>query len=109
MTSPVVMELKDTMKMSFLVPEGYTQENLPKPSNKAIFFEQREEKIIATIAFGGWASDSKIEFYRDSLKQILQKHKLKHTDVFSFYGYNPPFDLVNRRNEVAVELIDFQY
>jgi hypothetical protein len=37
----------------------------------------------------------------------LEKHNLTHTGKFSYLGYNPPFEVINRRNEVAVELINF--
>jgi hypothetical protein len=108
MTSPVVMELGDTAKMSFMVPNGYSIENLPNPGNDKIVFEKQEEKIVAAIRFDGWASDEKIELYKSILFQELAKEKLEHSDIITFLGYNPPFDLINRRNEVVVELINYK-
>jgi len=106
MTSPVVMELGDTTKMLFKVPEGYTLEQLPEPTNASIVFEKQEEKIMAAIRFDGWASDEKIAYYTHVLTEALLKEKIAHTGKFSFLGYNPPYDLINRRNEVVVELIN---
>ena len=40
MTTPVAMELGDTTKMLFKVPDGYTVEELPKPNNSKIVFEK---------------------------------------------------------------------
>ena len=108
MTSPVAMELGDTSKMSFMVPKGYSIEELPNPSNGKIVFEKQEEKIMAAIRFDGWADDEKIEHYISILMQELKKEKLSTTGNFTFLGYNPPYDLINRRNEVVVELINYK-
>ncbi|MDP4865589.1 MAG: heme-binding protein [Crocinitomicaceae bacterium] len=107
MTSPVTMEIDDSSKMSFMVPAGIDIENLPTPNNKQIYFEQKEEKIIAAISFGGWADDEKIEKYKLKLIAELAKNNLSHTGKFAYFGYNPPFEVINRRNEVAVELTNF--
>lgn len=107
MTTPVVMELGDTTKMSFKVPDGYTIEKLPQPNNSDIIFEQQKEKIIAAIRFDGWASDEKIKYYTSILTEELAKEKIEHKSTFSFLGYNPPYELINRRNEIAVELINY--
>lgn len=108
MTSPVVMEISDTSKMSFMVPKELSLDNLPKPKNKEIIFEKQNEKIIAAIQFDGWADDEKIEYYKSILIEELSKHNISHINKFSFLGYNPPFDLVDRRNEVVVEIIDYK-
>jgi len=108
MTSPVTMEIDDSSKMSFMVPAGIDLENLPAPNNKQIYFERKEEKIMAAISFGGWADDQKIEKYKLMLIAELEKNNLAHTGKFAYLGYNPPFEVINRRNEVVVELIDFK-
>lgn len=108
MTSPVLMELGDTAKMMFLVPKKYSLENLPNPKNSKIVFEKQEEKIIAAIRFDGWADDEKIEKYKTILRDELVKEKLNFRDKFMFLGYNPPYEVMNRRNEVVVELVDYK-
>jgi hypothetical protein len=107
MTSPVVIELGDTTKMLFKVPDGYTMENLPQPNNSNIEFEKQEEKIIAAIRFDGWASDEKIKNYTSILKEALAKEKIEHHTKFNFLGYNPPYEVMNRRNEITVELVNY--
>lgn len=104
MTSPVAMEIGDSTKMSFMVPSGYTEENLPKPNNDKIFFEKKEGSVMAAIRFGGWANDERIEEYKQKLIVLLQKEGISHSDKFMYLGYNPPYAVVNRRNEVVVEL-----
>jgi hypothetical protein len=108
MTSPVVMELGDTSKMMFMVPKNYNLKNLPNPNNSKIVFEKEEEKIIAAIRFDGWADDEKIKKYRSVLTNELVKEKLNYINKFSFLGYNPPYEVMNRRNEIVVELIDYK-
>lgn len=107
MTTPVVMEMGDTTQMYFKVPDGYTIEQLPQPKDSNIVFEKQSEKIMAVIRFSGWANDDKIQHYTAILKESLNKEKIEHTGHFRFLGYNPPYELVNRRNEVAVELINY--
>lgn len=108
MTSPVVMELGDTSKMRFMVPKNYTLKNLPTPKNDKIHFEKQEEKIMAAIRFDGWADDEKIEKYKSILRTELDKEQLNYIPKYIFLGYNPPFEVINRRNEVVVELINYK-
>ena len=104
MTSPVEMELKDSVTMKFMVPYKYSLDELPKPDNSSIQFKTEPEKYLAAIRFGGWADDKKIEEHKDALKKLLEKNNIKHFNNFSFLGYNPPFRMTNRRNEVVVEI-----
>lgn len=108
MTTPVAMELGDTTKMRFMVPKAYKMENLPSPTSGNILFEKQPERTVAAIRFDGWANDEKIEKYKLILIDELAKAKISHTNAFTFLGYNPPFEVVNRRNEVVVELIDYK-
>ena len=108
MTSPVTMTLEDSMTMMFMVPKNYNLKNLPNPKNSKIVFEKEEEKIIAAIRFDGWADDEKIEKYKSILTDELIKEKLNYINKFTFLGYNPPYEVMNRRNEVVVELINYK-
>ena len=59
---------------------------------------------MAAITFGGWANDEKIAFYKQKLESLLEKADIPYTDTFHFYGYNPPYEVFNRKNEVVIEL-----
>jgi effector-binding domain-containing protein len=104
MTSPVAMTIDDTSTMMFLVPKKYTKESLPKPNNGNIEFTEMPAKKIASITFSGWANDDKIKDYKAKLIAALNKNGIKYTTNFYFLGYNAPFELLNRKNEVIVEL-----
>jgi hypothetical protein len=104
MTSPVRMEIGDSSKMSFMVPKAYTVETLPKPNNSKIYFESDSQKVMAAIEFGGWANDDKIKTYQEKLDELLTQKGYKHKGNFAYLGYNPPYQILNRRNEIVVEL-----
>lgn len=105
MTSPVAMSMEDSMTMQFMVPDGYSLEDMPTPNNSEVRFKREPGKTMAAIQFGGWANDEKIKEYTTELRALLEKEGIQHMDNFSFLGYNPPYDLINRRNEVVVEVV----
>ena len=104
MTSPVVVNLDKTVTMQFMIPSKYHLDDLPKPNNPDVKFKTENEKYVAAIAFGGWSNDKKIAEYTAKLKMLLSEKGIKHFNNFSYFGYNPPFQLINRRNEIAVEI-----
>lgn len=108
MTSPVMMEMGESTTMSFMVPSGRSLESLPKPNNPEIQFIEKPSVIMAAIRFGGWASDEKIEKYKQKLVSQLSELGIGHTGKFAYLGYNPPFQFLNRRNEVVVELVGWK-
>ena len=104
MTSPVVVNLSNTITMQFMVPSKYKLEELPIPNNPNIKFKAEKEKFVAAISFGGWSNDQEIKKYTLKLKDLLKKNGITHFNNFSYFGYNPPFQMVNRRNEIVVEI-----
>ena len=105
MTSPVTMDMDDSITMKFKVPKGIAIEDLPQPTSSKVRFLSEPEKTIAAIQFSGWSSDEKIAKYKNKLKGLLAQNNIEHTGKFSFLGYNPPYELINRRNEIVVEII----
>jgi len=106
MTSPVAMSLEDSMTVMFLVPKKFNKETLPQPNQDQIEFREEPAKTVAAITFGGWANDKKIEKYKEKLKAALEAQGISYTNRFYFLGYNPPFEVFKRKNEVIVELQD---
>ncbi|MDA0972610.1 MAG: heme-binding protein [Bacteroidetes bacterium] len=104
MTSPVVMNMEEQMTMKFLVPAQYKIEDLPKPDNVNVQFQTEEERVMAAITFDGFANDEKIASERDKLFARLAEESIEHTGDWSFMGYDPPFKLTGRKNEVVVAL-----
>jgi hypothetical protein len=104
MTSPVAMTLEDSMTILFMVPKKFEKETLPQPNQAEIVFKNEPAKTVAAITFNGWADDEKIERYKQDLKLALDTQKIPYTNRFYFLGYNAPYELFNRKNEVIVEL-----
>lgn len=104
MTSPVAMSLEDSITMMFMVPKKYNLGNLPEPNRQSIEFREEPAKVMAALRFGGWANNDRIEKYKDQLKEKLTTQGISFTNRFYFFGYNPPYEVVNRKNEIIVEL-----
>jgi hypothetical protein len=104
MTSPVSMSLEDSMTMMFLVPKKYKKEDLPNPNESNIEFKEEPAKKMAAISFGGWANDEKIEKYKQKLMSALDREGIGYTNRFYFFGYNAPYEVFNRKNEIVIEL-----
>lgn len=106
MTSPVSISIEDSMTMQFMVPKEFNQTDLPQPNDTKIKFVTEPEKIVAAIQFGGWANSEKIKKHQQQLIQFLDKEGINYSGKFYFLGYNAPFEMFNRKNEVIVELCE---
>ena len=108
MTSPVRISTGNYINtMSFVLPSEMDFEKLPNPDNPNIVLHKSIPIYSASIRFGGYANDSIISEYKLKLNEILAQINLKHTGKFEFLGYNSPYQPVNRRNEIQVELVGF--
>jgi len=105
MTSPVSISLDESMTMMFMVPRDLKKEDLPRPDKGNIEFKEIPEKTVAAISFGGWANSEKIEKYKVKLKAALDAEGIAYTNKYYFLGYNAPFEVINRKNEIIVELV----
>jgi hypothetical protein len=90
--------------MSFVMPQGYTLSNLPKPASGDVRLHPSTEEYVAVIRFGGWASDATIKTKKQELAAQLAAMGIAHHDNFRFLGYNAPWDILSRRNEVMVSI-----
>jgi hypothetical protein len=105
MTSPVSMSIEeDRMTMMFMVPSKLKKEELPKPNESRIVFKEEPAKTVAAISFGGWANDAKIASYKERLIVALKAEGISYSQQFYFFGYNAPYEVFNRKNEIIVEL-----
>lgn len=105
MTAPVIMKMGDTASMSFVMPSEYSLQDLPTPSNNQVKLVQESAKILAVIRFGGYSNSKKIKQYAEELYAALKSNHLEFRGELLYMGYNAPWDITNRRNEVAVELV----
>ena len=105
MTSPVHMNINDSISsMSFVMPSSYNQESLPKPNDPNVLIQKTPDEYVAVLRFGGFASDKDLIDYSEKLHNILKEKGITSYGHARFLGYNPPFQLVNRRNEIIVSV-----
>jgi hypothetical protein len=104
MTAPVIMEMGEDTKMAFVMPSKYALTDLPTPNASNVTLVKVDPKKFAVIRFSGFASDRRINNYTEKLKQLLVTNKIEAIGSYNFLGYNAPWDLIGRRNEIAVEV-----
>lgn len=105
MTSPVHMSFGESgSQMSFVMPSGMTAESLPKPNDRGVKFSETKEMYVVALRFGGWADDEKMAKYAQQLIDLLSDKGIFIESEPWYMGYNPPYQIINRRNEVAVSL-----
>ena len=103
MTSPVHMEISDSVSsMAFVMPSKFNKDNLPSPDNTNVVIETIEAEYVAVITFGGFANETSINENKELLAKALKKKGVAYHGNFRFLGYNPPYQLFGRRNEVIV-------
>jgi hypothetical protein len=103
MTAPVHMAVKDSASsMSFVMPSAYDKKDLPRPNDPGVKIETTRDEHAAVITFGGFASDRDIQRNTEKLANLLQEKGIEHDGNFRFLGYNPPYQLFGRKNEVMV-------
>jgi len=104
MTSPVFMEMGENTKMAFVMPKNYKLEALPKPNSGDVQLIVIEPKKYAVLKFSGFASDEKIKEKSQELQNLISREKLTKVGTFQYLGYNPPWKVIGRKNEIAVEI-----
>lgn len=105
MTAPVIMSMSDSnASMSFVMPSQYQLSDLPKPISQDVTLITQDIMTLAVLRFGGFASDEKINRYAKKLGLILQENHIRIRGPLLYMGYNAPWDLINRRSEVAFEI-----
>lgn len=110
MTSPVHMDIGDSMStMSFVMPSSYQKDSLPKPNNADIVIETTEPEYVAVITFGGFGGTASINKHKALLEDALKDKGLTYYGNFRYLGYNPPYQLFGRKNEVIVALNTTQF
>ena len=105
MTTPVHMDINDLQSsMSFVMPGGYTKDNLPKPNDSSIIINTTTDEYVAVVRFGGYANDDKIKTYAAKLETALKANEIEYHGNFRFLGFNAPYQFWKRKNEIIVSV-----
>ena len=100
-------------EMCFYIPKEF-QNNPPKPIDKDVTIKKTKERIVFVKAFGGHAMEDSVWIkHADAFRRELIKEALKDTGagidlgpVFYTAGYDSPWKMNDRRNEVMFEKIE---
>lgn len=106
MTAPVATRIvpgagpncESTFTVSFYIPPKH-QTDPPSPSNKDVFIEQFPEMTLYASARGGFMNEEQWINEARGLSEKL-KDKTFRQDYYFTAGYDSPFKLFNRTNEV---------
>ncbi|WP_159470231.1 heme-binding protein [Dyadobacter sp. 3J3] len=63
-----------------------------------------ENKLVALLEFGGYASPRVVEFYKDKLENILFQNAILQSGYFRCLQHNSRYQIVGRRNEILVDV-----
>merc|ERR1719494_219777 len=112
MTSPVSYmilpaegpNLESNFTMSFLIP-SYLQESSPAPTDSLLYIKERPEMRFASLGFTGFPSELTWTMKAAELYQLAMAEDLNVKDVPLWTaGYSGPSVIINRRNEVWLEI-----
>ena len=110
MTAPVITEIpsspKQPHKVHFVMPSEHKLESLPSPNLKSVNIEKENLGVMAAIQFGGWATESRANYYINFLLKELKENDIKINGDVRVAQYNgpmtvPPF----RKNEILIPVV----
>ena len=102
MTAPVI---SDEVSLSFVMPAGYTIDDLPEPLDEEVKTEEIPARYLAVIRFRGTTDEASVEKMTRRLMDTLREQGIPITGTPFLMRYNPPFiPAIFRRNEVGVEI-----
>jgi hypothetical protein len=88
------------MTASFYIP-SHEQGSPPEPQDPSVFIEERPEMKVYSRSYSGFSNNNKLNEQAKNLAASLEKIGLKYRkDPYYFAGYDSPFRLLNRHNEV---------
>lgn len=110
MTVPVAVEIqpgqgpfcKNNFTVNFFVPFE-DQSDPAAPTDKDVYISTLPEFTAYVKVYGGYSNLDDVQKYSEELGEDLVKDGLGDTfrkDVFFFAGYDSPFKLLNRHNEI---------
>ncbi len=105
MTAPVIQTTNESENwtVSFAMPLKYNIDNLPKPANDDIYFEEIQPSLAAVIRFSGVADTSLLTQKAGVLKRWLELNGYTESSSPKFLFYNDPTTPgFLRRNEVMI-------
>jgi len=106
MTAPVLQQKSGSVwQMAFVLPEGYSLSNAPKPLDPSVVIKEIPDKKVAVIRYSGSLSEQGIDEKSEELKNWLIQQGYKAISHPRSAAYDPPWTLpFLRRNEVHIDI-----
>jgi len=112
MTRPVTTKMTPQRRsrvydeeMCFWMGNEFDRKDPPKPLDRKVSIEERDEMTFYVRQYGGFSmSHQDFEREYDELKRDL-RGKIFDDEVFYVVGYNSPFTVNNRRNEIWIQAL----
>jgi hypothetical protein len=106
MTSPVLQESRGTAwTISFIMPEKFTKENLPQPTDASIELTELPERTVAVFKYSGTNDEEKMLHAKSELEKKLKEFSLDAISDVKWAQYDPPFTIpLLKTNEALVEV-----
>ncbi len=107
MTAPVHMSRTEQGNtMQFVMPSSYDMKDLPRPLDPSITLDRSEGGLYAAVVFGGFADEKTTNEKERELKAWLDKKNFDIVGPVELLGYNAPYEILGRRNEVLVKVVE---
>ena len=104
MTAPVTQQrVEKDWVVSFMMPNSFTLETLPKPENPKITLRQVPARQIAAVRYSGFWSEKGYQKHKVELEEWIKEVNLTITGDPIWARYDPPFmPWFLRRNEILI-------
>lgn len=106
MTAPVLAtDDQGSTTIAFGMPQSYTEETLPTPTDSRVRVVRVPETTFAVITSTGYRTDARLKRMETTLREALVQDGVQANGKVSYAGYNapgtPPW---MTRNEILIEL-----
>ena len=110
MTAPVITKNNGpNYEMIFFMLDANQPNELPYPNNQNIVLEMMDIGKVVTITFGMWATESRVEYYKDLLDKYIIQNNLKVESGLMVAQYNSPWAIPPfRKNELIYKLNNYE-
>ena len=106
MTIPVITKNDNTnYEMIFFMLDAKKPEDLPEPTNKDVILDTMEIGKAISITFGMWATESRVEYYKEVLDEYILENNLEIESELMVAQYNSPWAIPPfRKNELIYKI-----
>jgi hypothetical protein len=96
---------KSSFTISFYVPFSL-QDSPPEPSDELVFLECKAAEMYYATSFAGFASEKTVvEKAKETVDMLTSLEREFDASMYVYAGYDPPFRLLFRHNEVHIPAI----